>query len=67
MSSIDVKGRLEHAITSEEIPGWKGKDDIECYIDVDMGDYVVYDDWVGQVRFCVFSHYKVLTPSTKGC
>lgn len=49
-ASIDVKGRLEHAITGEEIPGWKGKDEVECYIDVDMGDYVVYDDWVGQVR-----------------
>ena len=51
MSSIDVKGRLEHAITGEEIPDWKSKDEIECYIDVDMGDYVVYDDWVGQVRY----------------
>lgn len=49
VTSIDVKGRLEHAITGDEIPGWKSKEDVECYIDVDMGDYVVYDDWVGQV------------------
>lgn len=48
--SIDVKGRLEHAITGEEIPGWKNKEDVDPYIDVDMGDYVVYEDWVGQVR-----------------
>lgn len=48
--SIEVKGRLEHAITGDEIPGLKSKEDVECYIDVDMGDYVVYDDWVGQVR-----------------
>lgn len=24
-------------------------DDVECYVDVDMGDYIVYNDWVGQV------------------
>ena len=51
--SIEVKGRLEHAITGEEIPGWKSKDDVDCYIDVDMGDYVVYNDWVGQVCYCL--------------
>lgn len=48
--SIDVKGRLEHTISGEEIPGWKGTDDVECSFEVDMGDYVVYNDWVGQVR-----------------
>lgn len=25
-------------------------DEIETAVDVDMGDYVVYNDWVGQVR-----------------
>ena len=49
LPSIDVQGRLEHAISYEQIQGWKSMDDVECYIDVDMGDYVVYDDWVGQV------------------
>lgn len=49
--SIDVKGRLEHAISGEEIARWCTMNDLECYIDVDMGDYVVYNDWVGQVRY----------------
>ncbi|KAJ3528107.1 hypothetical protein NM688_g8036 [Phlebia brevispora] len=49
VTSIEVKGRLEHAISGEEIPGWRTMNDLECYIDVDMGDYVVYNDWVGQV------------------
>lgn len=48
--SIDVQGRLEHAINYESISDWKSIDDVECYVDVDMGDYVVYNDWVGQVR-----------------
>ena len=47
--SIEVKGRLDHAISREPIPGWKGTNDVETAVDVDMGDYVVYDDWVGQV------------------
>ena len=45
-----MKGRLEHAISGAEIDGWRTMNDLECYIDVDMGDYVVYNDWVGQVR-----------------
>ncbi|CAL1695554.1 unnamed protein product [Somion occarium] len=49
VTSIDVKGRLEHTISGEEIPGWKGTDDVECSFEVDMGDYVVYNDWVGQI------------------
>lgn len=61
LHSIEVKGRLEHAITGAEIPGWKSKDDVECYIDVDMGDYVVYNDWVGQVRPCLSRLYLRLT------
>ena len=48
--STSVKGRLDHAISGEAIPGWKTMDDIESAVEVDMGDYVVHNDWVGQVR-----------------
>lgn len=48
--SVEVKGRLEHAISHEQLPEWKTTSDLLTAIDVDMGDYVVYDDWVGQVR-----------------
>lgn len=47
---MEVKGRLEHAVSNERIPEWKSTSDVEVAIDVDMGDYVVYDDWIGQVR-----------------
>ena len=59
-SSIDVQGRLEHAISYEPIAGWKSTEDVECYIDVDMGDYVVYNDWVGQVRFLMLACLMLL-------
>ncbi|KAI0348532.1 hypothetical protein BDW22DRAFT_1366335 [Trametopsis cervina] len=49
VTSIEVKGRLEHAINFEPIKGWKTLDELDCYVDVDMGDYVVYNDWIGQV------------------
>ena len=50
---VEVKGRLEHAISEEPLPDWKTTNDLLTAIDVDMGDYVVYDDWVGQVSVCV--------------
>ncbi|KAL6309869.1 hypothetical protein BKA93DRAFT_814242 [Sparassis latifolia] len=49
VTAIEVKGRLSHAISAGQLPEWKSTNDIEAAIDVDMGDYVVYDDWVGQV------------------
>ncbi|KZT05999.1 uncharacterized protein LAESUDRAFT_759881 [Laetiporus sulphureus 93-53] len=49
VTGLDVKGRLEHAISGEPIPGWKSTDEVDPAVEVDLGDYVVYDDWVGQV------------------
>ncbi|KAI0751129.1 hypothetical protein C8Q80DRAFT_1155693 [Daedaleopsis nitida] len=49
VTSVKVKGRLDHAISGESIPGWKTMDEIESAVDVDMGDYVVSNDWIGQV------------------
>ena len=50
ITSVDVKGRLEHAISGEPVPDWKSMSDIETPADVDIGDYVAYDNWIGQVR-----------------
>ena len=48
--SVYVQGRLEHAISTQEYPSWLTARDVESVVEVDMGDYVVYNDWVGQVR-----------------
>jgi ubiquitin-conjugating enzyme E2 O len=50
ITSVDVKGRLEHAISGDPVPDWKSMNDIETPADVDIGDYVAYDNWIGQVR-----------------
>lgn len=45
-----MKGRLEHAVSSLSLPGWKSMEEIESAVEIDMGEYVIYNDWVGQVR-----------------
>ncbi|KAH9899514.1 hypothetical protein C8Q73DRAFT_639825 [Cubamyces lactineus] len=50
VTSTHVKGRLEHAVSGQPIPGWKDMDEVESTVDIDMGEYVIYNDWVGQVR-----------------
>lgn len=54
LSSIDVNCRLEHAITGEEIEGWKRTSELETAVEVELGDYVVHNDWVGQVCIYIF-------------
>ena len=48
--NIRVEGRLEHAINSEPVEGWITMEELETPVDADIGDYVVYDDWIGQAR-----------------
>jgi len=51
VTSVDVKGQLEHAISGEPVPGWKNLNDIESPADVDVGDYVACNHWIGQVSY----------------
>ncbi|KAI0257678.1 hypothetical protein BJV78DRAFT_1164298 [Lactifluus subvellereus] len=49
ITSVDVKGRLEHAISGEPVLDWKSMNDIETPADVDIGDYVAHGNWIGQL------------------
>jgi len=62
VTSIDVKGRLEHSITGEDVPGWMSTSEVETAIDVELGDYVVHNDWVGQVCIYMIQYYLVNIP-----
>lgn len=53
--STRVQARLVHAISSEPVKGWRNIKDLRYAHTVNAGDYVVYDDWIGQVRIPVFS------------
>ena len=50
VTNVRVRGRVEHVITGEEVDGWWFMDDFERKRDADIGDHVIYNDWVGQVR-----------------
>jgi ubiquitin-conjugating enzyme E2 O len=50
VTSVEVKARLAHAISDEPVEGWKSVDQFERSTMAEVGDYVLCDDWVGQVR-----------------
>jgi ubiquitin-conjugating enzyme E2 O len=47
--NMRVRARLVHAISGESVDGWKTASDLAPMRNADIGDYVVCDDWVGQV------------------
>ncbi|KNZ75661.1 putative ubiquitin-conjugating enzyme E2 23 [Termitomyces sp. J132] len=49
VTNVLVKGRIEHVISGEPVEGWKTLDDVQTRLDAEIGDYVIYDDWIGQV------------------
>ncbi|EGO05192.1 hypothetical protein SERLA73DRAFT_164742 [Serpula lacrymans var. lacrymans S7.3] len=49
VTAIEVMARLVHAVSGASVEGWKSTCDLEHSMDVDIGDYVVYNDWVGQL------------------
>ena len=46
---VKVKSRFEHAISHEDVPGWFTTEDLKEKTVGEIGDYVAYDDWIGQV------------------
>ncbi|KAG6821345.1 hypothetical protein H0H93_014142, partial [Arthromyces matolae] len=49
VTNVHVKGRVEHVISGETVEGWKTVDDLETRLDAEIGDYVIHDDWIGQL------------------
>ncbi|KAF8640906.1 hypothetical protein AX17_000554 [Amanita inopinata Kibby_2008] len=49
VTNLHVRGRIEHAITGEQVEEWWTANDLERKADAEIGDHVVYDDWIGQV------------------
>ncbi|GAW04426.1 ubiquitin-conjugating enzyme3 like-protein [Lentinula edodes] len=46
---VRLKTRLEHAISKAQVDGWKTLEDLDTDRQAEIEDYVVYEDWVGQV------------------
>ncbi len=49
VTNIRVRGRLQHVISGEPVEGWRNSDQVVPAMEAEIGDYVIYDDWVGQV------------------
>ncbi|KAK0456646.1 hypothetical protein EV421DRAFT_1886919 [Armillaria borealis] len=48
VTNIHVRGRLQHVISGEPVEGWRNSDQVVPAMEAEIGDYVIYDDWVGQ-------------------
>lgn len=48
--SIKVRGKLEHAITNAPVDGWRESSEVVPAMEAEARDYVLCDDWIGQVR-----------------
>jgi ubiquitin-conjugating enzyme E2 O len=59
VTNVHVKAKLEHAISGAQVDGWKTIDDVRPREQAEIGDFVIYDDWVGQV--CVALIWYVLS------
>ncbi|KAJ4485954.1 hypothetical protein J3R30DRAFT_3443035 [Lentinula aciculospora] len=46
---VRVRARLEHAISKVRVEGWKTSEDLDANKQAEIGDYVVYENWIGQV------------------
>ncbi|KAG1730799.1 hypothetical protein EDD22DRAFT_982603 [Suillus occidentalis] len=49
VTSIEAQARLVHAISGEQVEGWRDIKEVRRATDVDGGDFVIYDDWIGQL------------------
>ncbi|KAJ7706339.1 hypothetical protein B0H17DRAFT_1036793 [Mycena rosella] len=44
-----VDGRCEHVVSGERLEGWTTLEELSDRTYAEVGDYVTYDDWVGQL------------------
>lgn len=63
--ATDVHVRVQHAITHELLDQWVPLDETNPGHELEIGDHIIYDDWVGQVcllpsPFIVFSNRHIV-------
>jgi len=62
---VHVKAILKHVISGQAVMGWMSLDDVEAPQEADIGDYVLYNDWLGQVRYLFYCCNKFTHTSFK--
>ncbi|KIY70179.1 hypothetical protein CYLTODRAFT_420028 [Cylindrobasidium torrendii FP15055 ss-10] len=46
---LHVRSKLEHAINHIPIEGWKEPTEVQSCFEAETGDFVIYNDWIGQI------------------
>ena len=59
--STDVHVRVQHAINHELLDRWVPLNETNPGHELEIGDHIIYDDWVGQV--CLFPPSATVFPS----
>lgn len=49
VTSVKPRFKVAHAISGKKIEEWKTMDDVKSIHDISVGDYVAYDNWIGQI------------------
>ncbi|KAJ7275196.1 hypothetical protein B0H12DRAFT_1227721 [Mycena haematopus] len=49
VTNARVNGKCEHVVSGERIESWTKLEELSDRTYAEVGDYVVYDDWIGQV------------------
>ncbi|KAI4523174.1 hypothetical protein K525DRAFT_222350 [Schizophyllum commune Loenen D] len=49
VTNVNMRIRVAHAVSGEELPGWHTLDEFAPR-PADVGEYLVYNDWVGQIQ-----------------
>ncbi|EIN14046.1 hypothetical protein PUNSTDRAFT_140436 [Punctularia strigosozonata HHB-11173 SS5] len=49
ITNVDCRVLLCHAVDETPIEGWKTMEELEDPQDVELGDFVVHADWIGQI------------------
>ncbi|THH08339.1 hypothetical protein EW145_g2772 [Phellinidium pouzarii] len=50
VTNVDVKFKVSHAVSGLELDEWKTINDVKEFDDIAVGDFVEYNDWIGQVQ-----------------
>ncbi|KAL5534072.1 hypothetical protein ACEPAG_533 [Sanghuangporus baumii] len=50
VTDVHVRFKVAHAVSGIKLEDWKSVDDIKEFDDIAVGDFVVYNDWVGQIQ-----------------
>ncbi|KAI5120830.1 hypothetical protein M0805_007017 [Coniferiporia weirii] len=50
VTNVDVKFKVSHAVSGHRLDEWKTVNDVKEFDDIAVGDFVAYNDWIGQVQ-----------------